>query len=368
MKDKKRSVQRFGIALLSALLALLCLTSCGKDILSGAKTKKQDVKVIGTIGSYEVCYDELRYVVMACRQLLDARYGKEAFADPSTAESYKKELEAMVNERITANYAVFILCDENGLSDIRKDKDAIKYVERKVDSVLYYFASQNGLDVSLDAATDEYVYGPGAKKKAMKLYLEDLEKQCLSDRVMRLTLGAEYAFERLQYTLAQSGQIISSADDMEAFMKSDKFICTRHVFISKSSGRSEKECQQRAEEVLRRYQNGASMSSLIASKYNEDVSMSEAGYYFTYGEMDERYEAAAFALSPGQVSDIVETDDGFFLIERMEKSASYMASHIDSFSTQITYALVNEIVRARQKQLALTYNDYGRSLIFTEMK
>jgi parvulin-like peptidyl-prolyl isomerase len=88
------------------------------------------------------------------------------------------------------------------------------------------------------------------------------------------------------------------------------------------------------------------------------------GYYFTYGEMDKTYEDAAFALSVGEVSDVVETEDGFFIIERLEKSSTYMLGNLEEFANQITYALINQKVRSFQDTLSLTLSEFGSSVEF----
>ena len=111
------------------------------------------------------------------------------------------------------------------------------------------------------------------------------------------------------------------------------------------------------------YREGASMDSLIGSKYNDDVTTSYYGSYFTRGEMDKAYEDAAFALKVGEVSGIVETADGFYIIERCEKNEGYMEENFDVLADQVTYALVNDMVRARQNELKIELNEYGQSLV-----
>jgi peptidyl-prolyl cis-trans isomerase SurA len=45
---------------------------------------------------------------------------------------------------------------------------------------------------------------------------------------------------------------------------------------------------------------------------------------FKRGEMRPEFEAAAFKLKPGEVSDIVETEDGYHLIQMIERRGEYI--------------------------------------------
>ena len=83
--------------------------------------------------------------------------------------------------------------------------------------------------------------------------------------------------------------------------------------------------------------------------------------------MDERYESAAFALEVGQVSGIVETDGGFYIIWRCEKDVNYMLTNLEAFADQIIYALVNERVRSYQESLTIELNEFGRSIVLHEI-
>jgi len=67
--------------------------------------------------------------------------------------------------------------------------------------------------------------------------------------------------------------------------------------------------------------------STLAVLYSEDPGSSKQGGelgMFKRGEMRPEFEAAAFKLKPGEVSDIVETEDGYHLIQMVERRGEYI--------------------------------------------
>jgi len=67
--------------------------------------------------------------------------------------------------------------------------------------------------------------------------------------------------------------------------------------------------------------------STLAVMYSEDPGSSKQGGelgMFKRGDMRPEFEAAAFKLKPGEVSDIVETEDGFHLIQMIERRGEYV--------------------------------------------
>ena len=75
-----------------------------------------------------------------------------------------------------------------------------------------------------------------------------------------------------------------------------------------------------------RIKNGDDFATL-AILYSEDPGSSKKGGelgLFKRGEMRTEFEAAAFRLKPGEVSDIVETADGFHIIQMIERKGEYI--------------------------------------------
>jgi peptidyl-prolyl cis-trans isomerase SurA len=67
--------------------------------------------------------------------------------------------------------------------------------------------------------------------------------------------------------------------------------------------------------------------STIAVLYSEDPGSAKQGGelgMFKRGEMRSAFEAAAFKLKPGEVSEIVETEDGYHLIQMIERRGDYI--------------------------------------------
>lgn len=65
----------------------------------------------------------------------------------------------------------------------------------------------------------------------------------------------------------------------------------------------------------------------LAILYSEDPGSAKQGGelgMFQRGDMRPQFEAAAFRLKPGEVSDIVETDDGFHLIQMIERRGDFI--------------------------------------------
>jgi peptidyl-prolyl cis-trans isomerase SurA len=65
----------------------------------------------------------------------------------------------------------------------------------------------------------------------------------------------------------------------------------------------------------------------LAILYSEDPGSAKKGGelgMFKRGEMRPEFEAAAFRLKPGETSDIVETEDGFHIIQMIERRGEYI--------------------------------------------
>jgi parvulin-like peptidyl-prolyl isomerase len=86
------------------------------------------------------------------------------------------------------------------------------------------------------------------------------------------------------------------------------------------AARTKEEAKKRAEEVLAKAKAGQDFAAL-STQYSDDTGAKARGGAlgnFTREQMVAPFSAAAFALRPGQLSGIVETNFGFHIIKRTE--------------------------------------------------
>jgi peptidyl-prolyl cis-trans isomerase SurA len=92
-------------------------------------------------------------------------------------------------------------------------------------------------------------------------------------------------------------------------------------------GEAEKvEVKEKLLNMKERIKKGDDFATL-AILYSEDPGSAKKGGelgMFKRGEMRAEFEAAAFKLKPGEVSDIVETEDGYHLIQMIERRGEYI--------------------------------------------
>lgn len=87
-----------------------------------------------------------------------------------------------------------------------------------------------------------------------------------------------------------------------------------------------KEVKEKLISLKERVKKGDDFATL-AILYSEDPGSAKKGGelgMFKRGEMRPEFEAASFKLKPGEMSDIVETEDGFHLIQGIERRGEYI--------------------------------------------
>lgn len=150
------------------------------------------------------------------------------------------------------------------------------------------------LQARFDANKETYRIG---EKRKMKYALVDVDRVRAGITVPDAEVEAFYNQNRQQYTTP--AQVRAS-----------------HILF-KTEGKDENAVRTQAEAVLKRAKGGEDFAAL-AKQYSEDDSNRDKGGdldYFGRGRMVPEFEAVAFALKNGEISDLVKTQFGFHIIK-----------------------------------------------------
>jgi peptidyl-prolyl cis-trans isomerase D len=142
-------------------------------------------------------------------------------------------------------------------------------------------------------------YRVGEKRK-VKYALLDVEKLRETVKITDADIQAFYQQNIAQYQTPEE-------------------IRASHILF-KLDGKNESDVQAKANEVLKRVKAGEDFAAL-AKQYSEDDSNKDKGGdldYFPRGAMVPEFETAAFALKPGEISDLVKTSFGFHIIKKVD--------------------------------------------------
>ena len=205
----------------------------------------------------------------------------------------------------------------------RADIDSVvvdeEMVEGTLDQRMAYFVSQIGSEQKLE----EYY------NKSLKAIKDDLRKP----------IKEQLIAEKMQSEITQKLSV--TPNDVKKFFNkipqdSLPYFSTEveigQIVKLAGVGKAQKdEVRNRLNEIKKRIQAGESFATL-ASQYSEDPGSAKAGGELGFHKKRElvpEYEAAALKLEPGQLSDVVESQFGFHLIQLVERRGEeYSTRHI----------------------------------------
>ncbi len=315
-----------GIALVLLLSSAICCAS-GNKIAS----TKEESRVVGTCAGYDVRYEELRHLAYVHSEEMKAEYGENVLDDAS----FERELWARVEASLCEHYAILDMCEDAGVK--RSDRLTKNEVQEDVDAVVL---SLGGLE--------EY-----------KVYLAETR---MTDAVYRLYTAIvscqyryydEVAFEEWE------------KEAYDAVLSGEDFVHTMSIFVRNDAGEDVEDNRKQAEFVRAEVLGGKTLESFIGTKYNQDMSNCE--YHFPRGYMDGAYEDEAFSLAIGEVGEVVETDEGFYVIQRLATDEAYMQNHMETLIDMYIVGEMNLMFEEHATTLSFEPNEYGKSLVLHTM-
>jgi len=157
-------------------------------------------------------------------------------------------------------------------------------------------------------------------------------------------------------TIPESQLRQAYASQLDRFQTEER-VRVRHILFDTTNKTDEEkqQAEQKAEEVLQQLRDGADFEEL-AREYSEDVGTAASGGelgWVTRGQLVSSFASAAFALAPGQISDVVATEYGYHIIQLEEKQGAQVQS-FEEVRGQLEQELSRQFVYDRMQDLADT--------------
>jgi peptidyl-prolyl cis-trans isomerase D len=130
-------------------------------------------------------------------------------------------------------------------------------------------------------------------------------------------LDADQARAKLEVPRAEVERYYT--DHVSDFTTPERIRASHILF--KTDGKTDADVQAKAEAVLKQARAGADFAELARKHSQDDANAKDGGDldYFGRGTMVTEFESAAFALQPGQISDLVKTAYGFHIIKLTDR-------------------------------------------------
>jgi len=142
------------------------------------------------------------------------------------------------------------------------------------------------------------------------------------------------AYEYLQKEVG--GKVTVSEEEIKDYYENNKdefitpeMVKARHILIRTDRNATEmekKKAKEKAEAILKRIKGGEDFVKL-ASEFSEDHGSKPRGGdlgFFPRGRMVKPFEDAAFALKPGEVSEVIESPFGYHIIKVEERKEALL--------------------------------------------
>ncbi len=194
--------------------------------------------------------------------------------------------------------------------------------------LLYQESKRKGITIKKEDV-DKQIADLKKKFPSEKDFDDTLKKMHLTKESLRTQVEEGMAIQELidkefmQKTVVTDAEAKKYYDEHPDLFKQPEKVRASHILIKVSQNASKEEkakARKKLQDIQKKLRKGEDFAKL-AKEYSEGPSGVNGGDlgYFTKGQMVQPFEKAAFALKPGQVSDIVETRYGYHLIKVVDK-------------------------------------------------
>lgn len=281
---KKRKIKRLvKYLIIVIILSIVFINGCSRINFTALLGKNKVYKIEKETGSLS----EAKFMLSVEKSLYDD-FGDEVWDQKFLDSDFEDYIKLKAKNQMGQLTSMLLFANDNDISLSVSQKDKVKEIAKNYYDYLSDKQVEN-LDLTLD--TIESI----------------MEKYAISDKVFK------------EFT----NDVSSVISDVDA-----KVIKVQHIFVKtfdldhkgnevSYDNEGKEVALKKAKEALNQAKTGDDFYAL-AQKYSDD---SKVEYSFSKGEMVTEFENAAFNLTEGEISDVVQSDKGFYIIKCL---SSYM--------------------------------------------
>jgi peptidyl-prolyl cis-trans isomerase D len=202
---------------------------------------------------------------------------------------------------------------------------------------------------------DQPQVSDGEVREAVRRQLQEIRIAFVALDTTAAPEGAEVDPEEVARALeARATEIEQLYEDAGSLYDAPEQVRARHVLIEVPRSAEEaavEAARARAEEARERIEAGEEFAT-VAAELSEDAGSKPRGGdlgFFARGQMVPEFDAAAFALEPGSMSDLVRTDYGFHVI-RVEERREALHRPLEEVREELAQQLLRRELASRRAQ------------------
>lgn len=293
------------------LLPVLAVPATAQELPSTGVEPGEELvdRVIAVVGDTALLLSDVREDM----QSLQAS-GREL---PSTQQELEQLARQLVDSRV--DDLVLLQAARNAGTEV-DDAQVMQLVEQNLEQVREQFGSEAALTTALEQSG---LSMEGYRATLMEQQRDQLMTQAFVQERMATAAPPPVTEEEMEAFFAANREQLGDRPAMVSF---------RQIIVQpRLSTQARAEARDRASGILEEIRGGADFET-VARRVSEDPGTRERGGdlgWFRRGQMVRPFEDVAFALRPGRVSDLVDTDFGVHIIKvERTRTGERQARHI----------------------------------------
>jgi len=279
MKTNNKHFYKRMIALLAVLMITVLSSACGRTVVVTDGFSEGEIFKVNTLSCNKA---EMNIYLTNMANAYEATFGEQIWTTSAGETTIEEAFKDTVLAKVTRIKVLNLMAKQEKVSLSGEEKRSLKKAAKA------YMKTLSKKEKSELGATEDIVY---------EMYYE-------------------YALAEKTYnSIVDEVNLEISDDDARSITVEQIFIKTYHEDdkgrLTDYSASAKEEAKKRAEEIRESAVTGEEFESLCAI-YSEE---SENTHTFRRGEMPKEYEETAFELEEGEISKVITTDDGYYIVK-----------------------------------------------------